>query len=76
METLFVVEKILRFPILVVVSGSKLDLFSILGSQKQKISNIFFSIFKYSENKKKIWKNRDFFVKLVWQNKFYYFILT
>lgn len=42
METLFIVEKMLRFPILVVVSGSsKLDLFSTLGSQKQKIFNIF-----------------------------------
>jgi len=46
METLFIVEKMLRFLILVVVSGSnKLDLFSILGSQKQKNIQYFLKVF-------------------------------
>lgn len=37
METLFIIEKMLRFPILVVVSSSKLNLFTILKSKAKNI---------------------------------------
>jgi len=45
METLFIVKKMLRFPILVEASGSKLDLFSIFGESKAKNVQYFLKVF-------------------------------